>query len=502
MGRINYLILATQHKVFVTQLEKDYKVPRPQFVETLIAQFRTDMDLLLDTWSIMAARNILTSMERNLIHAESQLSGDSKQAALMLKKHVTRLLEVHTLTKARYDSVLLCGYKVKTTSGRYLGYPDDYTDMQIKADAMIQAIRSAFSGVDAKHAGNDRMLKIFMAPEFFFRGENGAYDAEDVAGMKERKSGGGVSAVAPKDSLISLIRAEIDKPQYKDWLFVLGTVIVVTRSVRTVCKRPGCTGKISFVKVDATHTKAVCSASTATDPHDTDEVTVGGAVDNVALICKEKFVHTISKELISDQDFIAETNIDPKTGDAVPNSDWVNSRGDWLRVMQPSSKPTAFQDERMGGAIFQMDGITFGCEICLDHKASNAKHTSGRLESASGIQIQLIPSAGMAVAQFRTVENGVVFNVDGSTPHVQAVGQTGPDSIMLFESAPSTIKGAPVLEQQRQAKDWNPTQMAAALDLYSNAQMSTDWKPSTAKAPGIAPNGSILQYGPFEIPKP
>ena len=57
-----------------------------------------------------------------------------------------------------------------------------------------------------------------------------------------------------------------------------------------------------------------------------------------------------------------------------------------------------FQDERMGGGVFTIDGITFGLEICLDHaKSPTGIGVPGRMtEYANSIQILLIPSCGIS----------------------------------------------------------------------------------------------------------
>jgi hypothetical protein len=263
---------------------------------------------------------------------------------------------------------------------------------------------------------------------------------------------------------------------------------VIAKAVETRCKTPGCKAGIRFDKDPKTgKTAAVCKADAK---HVTEEVTTGAAVDNVAFITKERFVYSVTKELVSHLDF--------KSGGV---SDQVTVRGEVLGVNQypqpskynaASNVPPKFQDERMGGSIFTIDGVTFGCEVCLDHAATTKDGQKGRLSHASNIQIQLIPSAGMCVQQFRTVENGVVFNVDGSTPHVQAVGAAGPD-IQLFQS----IFGA---QAQTTPPTWDPTSMAVELDIYKGAFASGNWLTSPAQTPASAPNGAVLQYGPFEIP--
>jgi hypothetical protein len=504
MGRISHAIFAAQLKVLTTQLEKDYQAgpgkPRPASIEMLLTNLRRDMDLLLKSWFVMASRNLLTSMQRdllNVINTEPDLKPNSKEAAQMLIKHIEKLLGIHTLTKARYDSVLLCGYKVKAAYHEFRGDPDDYDDMKQKCELMKKAIRAAYANVHPDHKANDRMLKIFMAPEFFFRGANGGYEARHVGGEV------GKNGQPAKEGLMDLMLAEIGNANYNHWLFVLGTAIVVARSTQHVCQN--CKQPVEF-KPDGTGTGATTPKCSKDPGHTVKEVTIGASVENVAFICKDKTIHTISKELVSNQDFVAETNWNPGSGKWEPNRGWAHVDKEWLRV-DDSKKDTKYQDERMGGAIFTLDGVTFGCEICLDHAASWANNKGGRLESAAGIQIQLIPSAGMSIRQFRTMQNGVVFNVDGTSPHVQAVGLTGPDSLMMYEMAPNkAVPGSGDIAQMSHLQSWDKTKMAEALDYYEKGQADPQWLTDATAHPVAVDNtpgaGSILIYGPFEIPKP
>jgi hypothetical protein len=112
---------------------------------------------------------------------------------------------------------------------------------------------------------------------------------------------------------MELLGAEINKPIYADWLFVLGTVVAATRSTAFVCATCGDAGKVvfkedtnsPFAKTAAgwrrTKARPVCEA----DPnHKVSEETLGAFVENVALIKKGDVVHTISKELVSRIDYI------------------------------------------------------------------------------------------------------------------------------------------------------------------------------------------------------
>jgi hypothetical protein len=88
-------------------------------------------------------------------------------------------------------------------------------DMKAKAALMKAAIAKITTDRPADIAGADT-LKIFMAPEFAFRGAQGAYPIEVVAEVFDE--------LAP----------EIDKGTYDDWLFVAGTGVGTVTSYEAV----------------------------------------------------------------------------------------------------------------------------------------------------------------------------------------------------------------------------------------------------------------------------
>ena len=85
----------------------------------------------------------------------------------------------------------------------YKGHDDASTDLDSRALIMKNAIKAAFGAVTA----NEKILKVFMAPEFYWRNAKGAYPLELMP-----------------DILIRMAE-EIQDDKYKDWLFVLGTAI-------------------------------------------------------------------------------------------------------------------------------------------------------------------------------------------------------------------------------------------------------------------------------------
>lgn len=488
MSRRKNQALARECALVIGQIVEENKGKLPAAIEAPVKLLSKHASMLSLAWSSMAARNLIADILRTLASIEPKLKGKTRIAAEALRKRAQKRVGEHDPNKAGYDNALCFAYRVKTAGDSFAGKPDDYQDMVAKCADMKKAIQAAYQLVSATNNLDERMLKIFMAPEFFFRGRNGGYNFDDVLGLAEGKT------ARKRRGLLEIMQEEISKPIYKDWLFVLGTVIALSQNTRKKCK--SCQAGLEE-KVVGGAKKLVCKGNAA---HVLEDEVLSATVDNIAFVCKENEVHTVSKELVSHIDFVTRTN--PVTGAQV--KDQVNVRGAATKVerhAQPSGyeaasgTPSTFTDERMGGSIFTIDGITFGLEVCLDHAASTKSPTAGRLDHAANIQVQLIPSAGMWIQQFRTVKDGIVFNVDGSVPHVQVAGFTG-QAMELHESV--VIQGK--AHNLQKAANWDPGTMATDLDLEKGIGGGT-WQASVALSSGPAPNGVVLQYGPFEIPK-
>ena len=72
----------------------------------------------------------------------------------------------------------------------------------------------------------------------------------------------------------------------------------------------------------------------------------------------------------------------------------------------------------MGSAVFEIDGIRFGLEVCLDH-------AKNRLTGNERVSIQLVPSCGMSWTAYKCVAGGLYFGVDAAKPTCQ-LGVNGP----------------------------------------------------------------------------
>ena len=467
-----------------------------------LAALRKDVALLAEAWSTMAIRNLLndilrrvkklgaqhltpgttwvsgTTSNQSMIGTQRKLhpkAAEVKKLAGILERCIAAEAPDYGRLNGRYDQVLCLGYKVKSVGGEYTGKTDDVTDMREKCEDLKAAIRAAH--LLASGYADRSILKIFMAPEFFFRGRNGAYEHAVVHGVEGRT----YEVVDPQTGvqrrqreekqpgIMEIMSQEIDDEKYSDWLFVLGTAIAATK---------------------LTDTEAM--------------------VENVALIKKEKESHVVTKELVSHIDFVSNKRVgmgghramkDEVILDVSGRSDVTRSRTR-LRVQktpQPSNyksadpKPSRFQDERMGGCIFTIDGITIGMEVCLDHGASSTSRTAGRLEHAGNIQIQLIPSGGMSIKQLRTVEGGVVFNVDGMTPHVQVIAGSTPTGVMSHNRMGDWMVNGVT---------WNDLKsIGFEVDPIRALGTSRWYKPTTLNHIAPAGRGSVVMFGPYSIPQ-
>jgi len=312
--------------------------------------------------------------------------------------------------KHRYVTAVCIGYQIKT--GQYDENKKPKDNEQRRKDetvdigsrvrllsAAIAAARTRYSNyVLVRNISSDedrKTLKIFMAPEFFFRGPYGAY--RDIGWASK---------------ILSMMRAETGKPAYADWLFVHGSALFSTQ----------------------------------------DEKKDGSMLENYALVQKGGPRTNDVQDVVVAKEFPSHIDFEHPT---VSDRDWYKGKrpeariaGEDVHALKPdggrkdpleplsTGKPAS---ELAGGCIFTMDGITFGLEVCRDHYLRRLASSQQR----SRALIQLVPSAGMSIEaeSVACVQGGIVFNVDGVTPHVDVKvnSNTAPAPV---EVTPSTSAGA------------------------------------------------------------
>lgn len=126
------------------------------------------------------------------------------------------LAVMHTEVKPQvYTEARMIGFDIMP-SGTYKGKADDDLDIKERCEIMITAIQEAYKKVKAD---KESVMKVFMAPEFYFRGLKGGYqiikDTDDP-----KQSNWNLTSI-----IMETLRAETDKFKYADWLFVFGTAI-------------------------------------------------------------------------------------------------------------------------------------------------------------------------------------------------------------------------------------------------------------------------------------
>jgi hypothetical protein len=354
------------------------------------------IDVLVDNykraWSSMAKINVLSDLKRLL----PKVKITAVQAALdALLDIVTKELEKLSGKTCTYDKVICIAWeKATSTLATVDGYvyknTDDEQDMKTKCADMYAAIDKARESLTIPSLNNDdKTLKVFMAPEFYFRGQYGAYVPQVVHKI-----------------LPEMDRLGIGGSDYKDWLFVLGTAVagfIIEEHVCDVCGK----GTVVFEPKlsDRNKTVAKCKKSNA---HTIRVEKHGAEVQNVALLRKGPVRHMIVKEWVSSIDYAG-----AGAGTVLMGDENVLIPGgsvDYQWGSHPCLKPS-LNDERLGGCSFTVNGIRFALEICLDHDDQDA-----RAKSLSGFtQILLIPSCGMSIGTgLYCVDGGVAFNVDGN----------------------------------------------------------------------------------------
>lgn len=397
--------------------------PIPPSLTPVLSRIDADLTKYEQAFTPMAKRNLtvaLAGLAEAFVKAWKLVRPNQPvpKPVLDLQAATKALGAVPNMTAGRYKSARCIGWAVKTgkfekvlveEAGKdkdwlvaYEGDMSDRTDRTNRVGRMIKAIQDAYTLNAGDHFGpsESECLKIFMAPEFFFRGRHGAYLL------------GAVSQILPD------IRTEINQSRYADWLFVLGTAIGASLVEATSCKT--CKRTTGFTVVGG---KSRCPVHGDT----LETVPVGAMIDNVALVQKggesdDKNTYVVAKEYVSHIDFRRATSgVNPATGRGVMGAWNVDRNIEVLGAKRTVLPPTGssdvgsqgaskFDDERMGGSIFTIDGIRFGLEICLDHYKK-------RLDPGDGVKVQLIPSAGASIHHFGCMPGGIAFNVDGGKPH-------------------------------------------------------------------------------------
>lgn len=352
-----------------------------------------------------------------------------------------------------YTNVQFIGYVLDTTpqlnpngSQTYLGLNNPQLDIEARCDLMLRAMETARHALPQQSPPlpPGDTLKVFMAPEFFFRGAAGAYQMDDV-----------------QLAIAALQRIAADD-QWLDWVFVFGTIL------------------------------GVSSPTLQSPPYDIDPL-ANKEVYNFALVQQggvaaqgETGARVVMKELMSGVDFIA----------AAANPGGL-LLGDVEHLPAATSSGPGREQQRVnydGAGIFQLAGIAWGLEVCLDHLATvHRLQKSPQLPGETLIQLQLVPSCGMDLqAPSVMVETGgYVFNCDGwrATRHSTLAQQLPPLTNVAFSSS------TPVSADPIPLQSTSPLLEVAISSLYASGPGVVNVYPARAiPAPQTVPGSTVRLF--------
>lgn len=272
------------------------------------------------------------------------------------------------------DPMKWMGWTVWKEDAHYLGLQSHQQDIDARVALMQQAIERAANAPNVKLNNQQSTLKLFMSPEFFFRGYTGAY---------------------PDMELIHRARTALEDvvsdSKFANWLFVFGSVLA-----------------------------AADLGNGSKEVYNIVYVIPGGGGGETRVVMKEL---KSGIDFLKSQQYLNPQgkyiNLPMSFPDKV-----VHEKAQHLPAARPSGQGLERQKGAhgadSGGGIFDYENVTFGVEICLDHAAARLKQ-SPPSPGDWKVQVQLIPSAGMRIKPESVVatRSGFAFNVDGGGPHAK-----------------------------------------------------------------------------------
>jgi hypothetical protein len=325
---------------------------------------------------------------------------------------------------SNYDKVQFISWELYTGpfrvatrpgTGWYAGLLNPALDKRLDAlgqcwdiEARIAFTADAIAQAKKKSDDSKSTLKVFMAPEFLYRGAGGAYLHDLINGWAAHAPAE-LALPAPYagrwDGLFGGLRALVATPGFEDWVFVFGTAL-----------------SASFPTAKAANGKYLLDPAAMGEIYNSALIQRGGAANGDSN-------YVSRKHYISPIDFVNRLGaaIQHAPGNVLPFDPRAVIPADILGVTE-------------GGAVFGLPGINdasgkpidFGIEICLDHAQSgNNANLFGRIRTAGQyVKLQLVPSGGLNLidASIRLQPGGAAtprsyaFNCDGLNGLAGAAG--------------------------------------------------------------------------------
>lgn len=404
---------------------------------------------------------------------------------------------------SRYSAIQLIGMCICTTPGSldsieetsdygvYLGYDDMQKDMAARAAAAVSAALSIVNSGSVDKS--DSTLKVFVIPEFFFRGNKGAYYYGDKATSE---------SFDVYDFFIKYLYTMLKTLQtatFQNWLFVLGTVLATKDRVDKNAPAYATGDNLLDVyyrlhpKDASSHgaarggirqlLKAIDGKAPASDNHDTAyqdilkdtlsycDTTASTVIENSCFILPGGLPYggvylpeRVSKKYKSKEDFVLNSKYKGvDAGYLQTITGYADIEGDDERKKQIMDKY----------AIFEHEGIVFGIDICLDHSKQRLFNFLSKYPD-SYVDVQIITSCGMSIRENAVIAKagGTVFNCDGeytlNDPKLAADGNHSHTSLRTVQTQinPGATNPAAVLSDNLTPVDVPATLQDASLYPY------------------------------------
>lgn len=291
---------------------------------------------------------------------------------------------------ATYNKIEFIAFEIKTapekdtSSGtkkyKYIGIPciqqsDGRMFCQQDLDARCQLMMDAILTAQKESKSNSDVLKVFMAPEFFFRGPMGAYEMEDA------------------EKVIKKLQDMVQGKEWEGWMFIFGTIVAASYKTKDYN-----TGTKIIQVIDPASVKEVYNFAL---------VQMGGYLGEPAY----NHCRVVQKEFKSPIDFIKSPDEGLSHSD-VKHLDTASDSGIGKEQSQVNYSGLSIFD--FSEVVFNGSTLNTALDICLDHSQQRTAK-SPLLPGGNMVQIQLIPSCGMTIQPYSLVTQpgGFAFNVDG-----------------------------------------------------------------------------------------
>lgn len=326
-------------------------------------------------------------------------------------------------------------------SGTYLGLDNLELDVEARCELMLRAMQTARDKLPQasppEPAGTT--LKLFLAPEFFFRGKQGAYPMDEV------------------QLAITTLQAIAADAQWTDWMFGFGTILGV--SAPAVGSPP---------EIDPNAVKEVYNFTLIQSGGVAEQGPTGARV--------------VMKELKSGIDFIAQ-HANP--GDLL--------LGD-VEYMAASAAGGPGREQQQvnydGAGIFDLAGITWGVEICLDHLSNVQRlQRSPQVPGAAQVQVQLVPSCGMSIQNTSVIAGpgGYVLNCDGINGGSSALARVAAPLTPIAPLSRHAVSNADIT-----LNEVSPPEVVRINQLYQGGAGQVTLYPTQTLPPASTVEGTLV----------